>query len=568
MSSSHVDPSPASDRHRVRQTNVTNVTASSAVLTIIPDIPRSESNSSAASAGYTAGRLFTDGLRTIFAFLTWREMRMACNRVCANWLRAVRSIRRPLQIVIYDDKHRLIDLLAACDRDPNLHRSVASIHCGDWDRGTGRGRMTFLMHEPLCDPLKLRDMELSSVIAAFPDLRGLEAAIVIPESPSFLSHGLRSLLLQLPKSFTSDLQASRMDSLMQRIGELQLLEILQLFLPSSPHPIDFTPLHRLPILKFLAILGRGAMRLSSAQLHVLRQLSTLEELNIDNGNFSPSLDEDAGVPSSLDVLLADGHSLQRLKRMDMRFTYLTPQQVSRLHTLVSLEELRPAEWPRVSGAHNFSFLPSLRHLTVLWIGFRNWSDLTRAETALMMECVGECTSLKELTFDHVYIRPRRGGEILLPSMLSRLTQLTSLNFLAVLLPCLSSIFHIAHQLRHLTLDRCWELIQFTDGRVHREEFVSADLSEFRALSQLVALRVLDTFLLFSPSLVNALQSSFSNRSPASIFPHLTHYHLVSDDEWHFSHPNHVYARGPRPTRVTPTGGSGAECVQLGTRWYC
>jgi hypothetical protein len=78
-----------------------------------------------ASSCADAGRLFTDGLRSIFAFLPWREMRMTCNRVCVHWVRTVRLVRRPVQLVIGGVQDRLID------RNPP-HSCNRLVNFDDW----------------------------------------------------------------------------------------------------------------------------------------------------------------------------------------------------------------------------------------------------------------------------------------------------------------------------------------------------------------------------------------------------------------------------------------------------
>jgi hypothetical protein len=130
---------------------------------------------------------------------------------------------------------------------------------------------------------------------------------------------------------------------MEQIGELVHLERLELFRPRGRLLVHLIPLLRLSKLKFFAFhkleVGSGR-RLTLDQLEVIRQLASLEALDIEHGRSEWRETNQPAEEASLDVVLADGHKLQRLKRMNLMRTVLTQEQVDRLHTLVDLEELR------------------------------------------------------------------------------------------------------------------------------------------------------------------------------------------------------------------------------------
>jgi hypothetical protein len=233
-------------------------------------------------------------------------------------------------------------------------------------------------------------------------------------------------------------------ALMEQIGSLRHLERLQVFGPSA-EPFDFTPLTRLPILRsftFRRLVPSTMWLLTPTQVHIVRQLASLEELDIERGDsdyhgLSGGPDRDH---SSLGELLAAGHSLQQLKRVNLSATSITPTHVRLLPSLSHLVELNPMDW--FSATSDFSILTQLRHLTVLTIRFGSWPMSPSDRSTHVMAYVDACGGLRQFHLEYMRIDVHL-GEVALGSMLSGLQpHLTALTLAYVELPPLTPIFHV------------------------------------------------------------------------------------------------------------------------------
>jgi hypothetical protein len=200
--------------------------------------------------------------------------------------------------------------------------------------------------------------------------------------------------------------------------------------------LDLTPLLGLPHLTRLT-----ALRLSSPQLFVVRQLRSLTELDVKGARW---------FRKDLCALLLDApHQLQRLQRINLKGFDLDSATMPTLLTLPSLTELEP----RSIDPRCFPLLRSLTKLRKLCVPFiRSEMEQSAAEVLVSSVRALSCLTSFDMNgwgLNSAVLTALVAGLCSAAPLLCELTlrDVSSLDALNELRTCV--------QLRALVLDRCW-----------------------------------------------------------------------------------------------------------------
>ena len=399
-----------------------------------------------------AQSLFTDGLHSVFRFLSLREVALAL-RTCSPWLAAASKERsRKARALLTPPQLLLLSRSALCQHVCSIVLSGDPCTLDDVALLAELPALTSIQ------PLLLNAQSLLQAISAtVEDTKPEQQQRQQPQQPVVWPQRLRALEIRIEGGeVPSDMQDAFMrarqfviDSV-ARLGSITSLSLsLRTGSESGPESaaaacgaLDLSPLVvGLPQLASLQISEWVASR---SQLAAIRLMSSLTSLSINRGRWTAA--------QLMDLCDNDPphapHRLQNLRRLCLERTILTSEHLPALADLPALAQIAPEAWDPDALA-SLPALASLNHLQCMHFGLFTW--VARPATVLLPHLHACARALTAIVFyPSITFTAAELGELA-----ATLPMLESVAFDGVVLPCPGlGELRALPQLASLDLRRC------------------------------------------------------------------------------------------------------------------